>query len=129
MKNIILICLLSLTSCSTINALNSNSKFDLLKAKQECVEADEAFPLVIHDIKFMVLKFDDCLDMSLLTVGWWGENDEFSRTLGKFLLLQFIRERDEAFEEKYEYKYLGIRYVAESKAYIMIFELIEVEEE
>ena len=126
MKNIFLIFFLLLTQCTTFST-NSN-KFDLNKARQECTQADEAFPMAIYGTRFIVLRFDDCLGVSLFTVGWWEEDNEFYRTLGKLLLLQFIKERNEYFEETFQYEYLGIEHVNDNTVHVMLFKLIKPEE-
>ncbi len=126
MKNIFLIFFLLLTQCTTFST-NSN-KFDLNKARQECTQADEAFPMTMYDTRFIVLRFDDCLGVNLFTVGWWEEDNEFYRTLGKLLLLQFIKERNEYFEETFQYEYLGIEHVNDNTVHVMLFKLIKLEE-
>mgnify|MGYP006414087847 CR=1 FL=1 len=126
-KNILLVFFLLLTQCAIFKS--NNSKFDLNEARQECTQADEAFPMTIYDTKFIVLRFDDCLGINLFTVGWWEEDNEFYRTVGKLLLLQFVKERNEAFEEAYKYEYLGIDHVNDNTVHIMLFRLIEIKEE
>lgn len=91
---ILLILLLSLNlfGCSTIEWAKNAYKVNTQDVQNNC-EVDEIYELSpFMSTNFLVLYFNECLEIdNLFTMLWGGDDGEYNSTLANFLMLEYLR--------------------------------------
>ena len=71
---------------------DSLQKYSTANIDAVCNAPDEVYPLQMFQQSVLALRYNDCVDgQTIFSVSWIGDDDEYTNSLAKLMVLEYIR--------------------------------------